>query len=210
MWTPQSKKLDINKAQQTTHTILKKEVTIMKRIAVFLDGANTYYTQRDMGWYIDAEKLLNYCKEYGEIVEAVYYTGENNDPKQRGFLNKLAYIGYSLETKPVKTIRDFETGASIQKANLDIEIVLDMFNMIDRYDMAILVSGDGDFERAVRQLKSRGKEVKVISTRGKVATELVHAMGINYIDLLAIRELVERKVQACSIQDEATEQPKAS
>ena len=68
-----------------------------------------------------------------------------------------------------------------------------MFNMIDRYDMAILVSGDGDFERALQQLKSRGKEVKVISTRGSVASELVHATGINYIDLLAIKETVERK-----------------
>ena len=167
----------------------------MKKVAIFMDGANSFYTQKKMGWQIDAEKLLNYCKEYGEIVEAVYYSGDTDDVKQRSFLNKLAYIGYSLETKPVKTIRDYETGETSQKANLDVEIVLDMFNMIDRYDMAILISGDGDFERALRQLKSRGKEVKVISTRGCVATELVHAMGINYIDLLAIRETVERKMQ---------------
>ena len=76
--------------------------------------------------------LLNYCKEYGDVVEAIYYSGENDDVKQRSFLNKLAYIDYSLETKPVKTIRDYETGETSQKANLDIEIVLDMFNVIDR------------------------------------------------------------------------------
>lgn len=165
----------------------------MKRVAIFLDGANNFFTQKKMGWHIDVEKLLNYCKDYGDVVEAIYYSGETDDAKQKSFLNKLAYIGYSLETKPVKTIYDGETGEITQKANLDIEIVLDMFNMIDRYDLAILISGDGDFERAVRQLKSRGKEVKVISTRGCVATELVHATGINYIDLLAIRETIERK-----------------
>lgn len=165
----------------------------MKKVAVFLDGANCFFTQKKMGWQIDAEKLLNYCGQYGDVVEAIYYTGEKDDSKQRGFLNKLAYIGYSLETKPVKTICDYETGEISQKANLDVEIVLDMFNMVDRYDLAILISGDGDFERAVRQLKSRGKEVKVISTRGCVAMELVHAMGIHYVDWLAIREAVERK-----------------
>jgi len=106
----------------------------------------------------------------------------------------LAYNGYSLVTKPVKTIYDQVSGQSIQKANLDIEIVLDMFNMIDRYDTAILISGDGDFDRLVKQLKSRGKDVKVISTRGSIAIELVHTMGINYIDLLSIKETVERKV----------------
>lgn len=181
----------------------------MKKVAVFLDGANCFYTQKKMGWNIDAEKLLDYCKEYGEIVEAIYYTGVSAESNQRKFLDKLAYMGYSLVTKPVKTITDHTTGQTTQKANLDIEIVLDMFNMIDRYDMAILISGDGDFERAIQQLKSRGKEVKVISTRSSVATELVHAMGINYIDLLRIRELVERKDLSCSIQ-ESVEQEKAS
>ena len=165
----------------------------MKRIAVFVDGSNFYHTQKKLGWEVDSERLLDYCKSYGDVIEAVYYTGANNEIKQRKFHDFLAYVGYSLVTKPVKTITDYVTGQTTQKANLDIEIVLDMFNMIDRYDMAILVSGDGDFERALQQLKSRGKDVKVISSRGCVASELVHATGINYIDLLAIKEIVERK-----------------
>ena len=165
----------------------------MKKIAVFLDGANFFYTQKKLGWDVDTERLLDYCKDFGQVVEATYYTGATSDAKQKRYHDFLAYIGYSLVTKPVKTIFDPTSGFSTQKANMDIEIVLDMFNMIDRYDMAILISGDGDFERALQLLKSRGKEVKVISTRGCVASELVHATGINYIDLLAIRETVERK-----------------
>lgn len=165
----------------------------MKRIAVFLDGSNNFYTQKKLGWHIDAEKLLDYCKGFGDVVEAIYYSGSTPGINQKKYLDKLAYIGYSLVTKPVKTMYDHETAQTIQKANLDIEIVLDMFNMVDRYDVAVLISGDGDFERAIQQLKSKGKEAKVISTRGCVASELVHAVGINYIDLLAIREEVERK-----------------
>lgn len=175
----------------------------MKRIAVFLDGSNCFYTQKKLGWSIDVEKLLDYCKDYGEVVEATYYTGVNPDSHQKKYLDKLAYLGYTLVTKPVKTISDLDTGLITQKANLDVEIVLDMFNMIDRYDMAILVSGDSDFERPIQFLKSRGKEVKVISTRGVVATELIYAAGINYIDLLAIREIVERKEQSCPVRDTA-------
>ena len=169
----------------------------MKKVAVFLDGANCFYARKTLGWNIDTEKLLDFCKGYGEVVEAIYYTGVCPESNQKKFLDKLAYIGYSLVTKPVKTICDHVTGQSTQKANLDIEIVIDMFNMIDRYDTAILISGDGDFERAIQQLKSRGKEVKVISTKGNVAAELVYATGINYIDFLDIRELVERKPEAC-------------
>ena len=168
----------------------------MKRILVSVDGSNLFYTQKKLGWDINLVNLLDVCKEYGEVVEAIYYSGASNEGNQCKFHDWLAYNGYSLVTKPLKTITDYTTGQVTQKANLDIEIVLDMFNMIDRYDMAILISGDGDFERALQQLKSRGKEIKVISTRGCVASELVHTAGINYIDLLAIRETVERK-NAC-------------
>lgn len=173
----------------------------MKKIAVFLDGANCFFTQKQMGWNIDAEKLLDYCKGFGEITEALYYSGASTESSQQKYLDKLAYIGYSLVTKPIKRIYDHASGRTVFKANLDVEIVLDMFNMIDRYDMAILISGDGDFERALQLLKSRGKEVKVISTRGSVATELVHATGINYIDFLAIREEVERTDAPLNLKD---------
>ena len=172
----------------------------MKKVAVFLDGSNLFYTQKKLGWNIDAEKLIDYCKGYGDVIEAIYYTGVSPDGNQKKYHDKLAHIGYSLVTKPVKTMHD-DDGSLTQKANLDIDIVLDMFNMIDRYDMAILISGDGDFERAVQQLKSRGKEVKVISTRGCVASELVYTVGINYIDLLNIKDTIERTYHPCYIPD---------
>ncbi|MBE6738044.1 MAG: NYN domain-containing protein [Ruminococcaceae bacterium] len=165
----------------------------MKKIAVFLDGANLFYTQKKLGWNIDSERLLEYCKELGEVVEATYYIGKAQEGNSKKFLDKLSYIGYSLETKPIKNIYDQEGNLSCRKANLDIEIVLDMFNMIDRYDLAILISGDGDFERPLQILKSRGKEVKVISTKGIVASELIHVTGLHYIDFLSIKELVKRK-----------------
>ena len=182
----------------------------MKKVAVFLDGSNCFYAQRKMGWSIDAEKLLDFCKGFGEVIEATYYTGVAPESNQKKYHDKLAYIGYSLVTKPVKTMYDQATGQTTQKANLDTEIVLDMFNMIDRYDMAILISGDGDFERAVQQLKSRGKEVKVISSKGLVAAELVYAVGINYIDMVSIRESIARTAQTYPIQDASAEQEKAS
>lgn len=76
-----------------------------------------------------------------------------------------------------------KTGTTKKKANLDIEIVLDMFNTIDSYDIAVLVSGDGDFDRALQLLKARGKRSIVISTTGFIAGELRATAGRHYIDL---------------------------
>lgn len=163
----------------------------MKRIALFVDGANFYYTQKKLGWSVDAAKLLDYCSEQGEITRATYYTGISTATNQHSFHAFLSHIGYSLVTKLVKTVYNPKTGAATQRADLDIDIVLDMFDTIDDYDMAILVSGDGDFHRAVRMLKAHGKEVRVLSAMGLIAAELTDAAE-GYTDFDTIREKVER------------------
>ncbi|MCL2171764.1 MAG: NYN domain-containing protein [Defluviitaleaceae bacterium] len=155
------------------------------RVALFVDGANFFYMQRkDLGVLLDPKKLINYCARFGEVVDAYYYVGQDVPPeaRQQSFLDALPYMGYALVTKQLKTISDDTTGVAIKKANLDVEIVLDMFNTIDNYDMAVLVSGDGDFERPLQLLKSRGKKFKVMSTDKFIAGELRRITGMHYID----------------------------
>ena len=164
------------------------------RVAIFVDGANYFYMQKKLGWHIDAKKLLDFCAAFGDVEDAYYYIGTDAPPEaqQQAYLNALTNMGYALVTKPIKTIYDPETCDSKQKANLDIEIVLDMFNTIDNYDMAVLVSGDGDFERALQLLKARGKKFKVLATASMIARELRNVCGMHYIDFLTIRDAVEK------------------
>lgn len=168
----------------------------MTRVAIFVDGANFFYMQKnDLNWFVDTKKLLQYCERFGTIVDAYYYIGKDSPPEagQQAFLSALTYMGYSLVTKPIKTIYDTTTGKSTQKANLDIEIVLDMFNTIDNYDLAVLVSGDGDFDRALRLLRARGKRFKVVSSPRFVASELRDVAGMHLIDMESIRSEIEKK-----------------
>ena len=157
------------------------------RVSVFVDGANFFFMQKNgLGWFADLEKLLDYIEvRYGDIADAFYYIGKDAPPdaRQQGFLDALPGMGFSVVSKPIKTIYDAKTGTTKKKANLDIEIVLDMFNTIDSYDLAVLVSGDGDFDRALQLLKARGKKFVVISTTGFIASELRATAGRHYIDL---------------------------
>ena len=160
------------------------------RISVFLDGANFFFMQKSLGWFADPKKLLNYIGQKGDIVDAFYYIGQDAPPdaKQGAFLNMLPTMGYSLVSKQIKTIYDSKSGQSKRKANLDIEIVLDMFNTIEHYDLAVLISGDGDFERALQLLKARGKQFLVIATDKFVAQELLNVAGRHYIELNDIKQ----------------------
>lgn len=165
-------------------------------VSVFLDGANFFFMQRDgLGWFADPKRLLAYIRtNFGDIVDAFYYIGQDAPPdaRQQSYLDALPQMGYSLVTKPIKNIYDSRTGAVKRKANLDIEIVLDMFNTIDQYDRAVLISGDGDFERPLQQLRARGKSFHVFSTTNFVAREIRATAGRHYTDLSTIRCQIEK------------------
>ena len=69
-----------------------------------------------------------------------------------------------------------------------------MFSTIENYDIAVLVSGDGDFDRPLRLLRARGKRFKVIASPHFVASELRDVAGMHLIDLESIRSEVEKLI----------------
>jgi uncharacterized LabA/DUF88 family protein len=166
-----------------------------KRVSIFVDGANMFYTQKKgLGWFFDPAKLLKVLRGDDDLTDAYWYMGikQPPDPRDENFVRFLAYAGYVVRKKDLKTIYDTETGESTQKANLDVEIVMDMFNTLENYDKAILLSGDGDFERALDLLRSRGKQICVVSTQNWIASELRMVVGSHFIDLQDLRDKIER------------------
>jgi len=165
----------------------------MQRLAVFIDGANLFYAQRKLGWHLDYRKVYDYVTRDHDVYNAFYYTSVTTppDPSSESFLRALTAMGYSVRRKPIKEMLDQETGGIIRKANLDIEIVIDMFNTADLYDTAILGSGDGDFERAVELLRTKGKHVLGLGSRDMAAYDLVNATD-RYIFLEEIRDFIEK------------------
>lgn len=100
-------------------------------------------------------------------------------------------FGFEVKTKEVKFIR---TGVKrvIGKGNLDIELALDMTHRLRSYDTAILLSGDSDFEPAVRFVQEKGKKAIVISSRGHISRELARRAD-KYVPFEALRKYFERK-----------------
>jgi uncharacterized LabA/DUF88 family protein len=163
------------------------------RVAIFIDGANMFYAQRILGWHLDFARVIDYFTRDAELYNAFYYTGVQVPPdlSQRDFLTALRHLGFTVREKVIKETFDQASSSTIRRANLDIEIVIDMFNTATRYDVAVLMSGDGDFERAVELLRSKGKEIIGVGTRGMIAAELENACD-RYVKLEDIRSEVEK------------------
>ena len=166
----------------------------MNRLSIFVDGNNMFYAQQKNGWFFDPRRVLEYFKNAQQnvmLINAFWYTGLKDPQDQRGFRDALISLGYTVRTKILKEYYDDASGRYSQKANLDIEIVVDMFNTVDQYDQVVLFSGDGDFERAIELLRSKNTHITVVSTEGMIARELRNVTD-RYIDLNDIRDRIEK------------------
>lgn len=144
------------------------------RVAMFVDGANMDGACRAAGYFLDYRKAREFFVACGRFYAGFYYIADftASDPLQQRYMDFLSHAGYIVRRRPVKVIRDQDTGERIIKGNLDTEIVLDMLNTVDNYDVAFLLSGDSDFERAVELLRSRGKRIYVVNARASLSREL--------------------------------------
>ncbi|GAA4019270.1 NYN domain-containing protein [Deinococcus rubellus] len=163
-----------------------------ERIGLFIDGANVYAAAKRLGWNFDHRKILEHFAGLGRLYNAFYYTAVPTpvDDKQKRFIDALTYMGYTVRTRTLRENTD-EHGDTHRRANLDIEIVTDLLTTADLYDVAVLLTGDGDFERPVEALRTRGKRVIVASIPEMTSYELRNAAD-EYVDFKDIRAAVER------------------
>ncbi len=144
-----------------------------QKAKVYIDGANMFYAQKHLGWFIDWKKTKKYLMEKFDVLELRYYTGiKNNDKKMNKYLSYLRSIGIKTITKPLKIIKDSKNSV-IYKSNCDIEIAVDMLLDVNTYDIAIILSGDSDFVYLIKILqKNFQKKVWVISSKRTISWEM--------------------------------------
>src|SRR5438128_7367819 len=137
-----------------------------EKLGLFIDGTNLYSAARALGFDIDYRKLRDLFAGEGRLVRAFYYTAlmeEQEYSPIRPLVDWLDYNGYTVVTKPIKEFTDSQ-GRRRMKGNMDIELAIDMLEMAEHIDHAILFSGDGDFRRLVEAVQRRGVRVSVVST----------------------------------------------
>ena len=137
-----------------------------EKIALFIDGANLYATAKALGFDIDYKLMLQYFRNSGNLVRALYYTAiaeEQEYSSIRPLIDWLDYNGYTMITKPTKEFTD-AAGRRKIKGNMDIELAVDAMQLAEHLDHIVLFSGDGDFRSLVEALQHKGKRVSVVST----------------------------------------------
>lgn len=157
------------------------------KVAIFIDGNNLFHAARFHNIDIDYNKLLRVLLGDGRLFRAFFYTGvDAGAERQQGFLLWMRRNGFRVVQKELKTFYD-----GTRKANLDVEIAVDMLSLAGRYDTAVLVSGDEDFVYAVNSVAYKGCRVEVAGFRSNTAPKLIDVADC-FIDLGEIAERVRK------------------
>lgn len=159
------------------------------RVAVFIDGNNLFHAARFHNIDIDYNKLLRVLLGDGRLLRAFFYTGVDvGAERQQGFLLWMRRNGFRVIQKELKTFYD-----GTRKANLDVEIAVDMLSLAGRYDTAVLVSGDEDFVYAVNAVAYKGCRVEIAGFRSNTAPKLIDVADY-FIDLGEIADRVRKDI----------------
>lgn len=145
-----------------------------ERLAIFIDGSNCYHSVKELlGLHdnekVDFSKLIAALSEKKLLIDARYYNApldRGHNPqvysKQQRFFSELRRIpGVTVILCTMRKIRNSNGSFDYAVKGDDIHIATDMLSFAyeNKYDTAVLVSGDGDFVPVIEKVRKLGKKV---------------------------------------------------
>lgn len=168
-----------------------------RRRLLVVDGHSMFYAQQKVGWFFDPRRLLALAQADAgvELSGVFWYAGLKDPTDQRPFRDALTGMGYTVRTRPLLELHGNAAAEAearqYTRANLEVEIAIDVLLLAHRSEELWLLSGSRDLDRLVEVLRTRGLHSTVISTEGMVARELRNAAD-RFLDLAGVRSVLER------------------
>ena len=147
----------------------------MKKIAVFVDVQNIYYTTRQAyGRKFNYQKLWQQISQQGQISHAYAYAIHRGDDKQLKFQDALRHIGFTVKLKPY-----IQRSDGSAKGDWDVGITIDVLEVASQVDTVILLSGDGDFALLLDKIRQTNKvDAEVYGVAPLTAKALTDAASV--------------------------------
>ena len=152
----------------------------MKKIAVFVDVQNIYYTTRDTyGRQFNYREFWKRLSYQGEIVVANAYAIQRDDASfnsqsQKKFQDALKHIGFTVKLKPY-----IQRSDGSAKGDWDVGITIDVMDTAKDVDTVVLLSGDGDFDMLLEKVNSDyGVTTEVYGVPALTANSLIDAANV--------------------------------
>lgn len=140
-------------------------------VSVFVDAQNMYHSARNLyKAKVNFKELLKFAVDGRNLVKANAYVVKSDVPEEQGFFEALERSGYYLK---MKDLQIFPGG--MKKGDWDVGIAIDAISMIQKTEVMVLATGDGDFVPLLEYLKHQGVTVEVIAFGRSTSAKLIQA-----------------------------------
>ena len=157
------------------------------RIAIFIDGSNLFYAASHLNIEVDYRRLLTTLVGNRRLLRAYFYTGvDPQNEKQRGFLLWLNRHGHRVVSKELTSMPD-----GSRKANMHVEMAVDMMRIAEHCPTITLLGGDGNLSYALEVLSRQGISIEVVSLQSMTSDSLIDIADL-YVDLADLRDEIKR------------------
>lgn len=128
------------------------------RVGIFVDVQNIYHSAKHLYQSrVNFQELIKTLAARRSIVRAFAYVVKSDTALgEDSFFDALQNAGFELRVKELQVFGD-----GSKKGDWDVGMAVDTVRMANSIDVAILVTGDGDFVPLIEYMKNLGKQVEV-------------------------------------------------
>lgn len=152
------------------------------KIGIYVDSLNI---MMNGGYGIRYDALYRYAEREGHVLRANAYLCEDRDRKKEdaeyrskisNYHKRLRQCGFKVIVVPIAKYMG-ENDETLIKANVDMDLALDVIQQSRHLDKVLILSGDGDFARLVELVQNYGTRVEVLAFQS-VSTRLASTADV--------------------------------
>jgi len=159
------RRFPFRRPQRNQKSQQKKQSAPKKPNYAFIDSQNLNLGVIRAGWKMDWKKFRAHLKDKYNVEQAYMFIGYV--PDNESLYQQMHEAGYLVVLKPtvdmLMTEEELADEKHVTKGNADAELVLYAMKEYNKYDKAVIVSGDGDFYCIVEYLEKQGKLLNLLA-----------------------------------------------
>ena len=149
-----------------------------QRVGVFVDVQNLYYSARNIyNARVNFNEVLKAAVGDRKLIRAIAYVVQADMPEEHTFFEALEKAGFEVKAKDLQTF-----AGGHQKGDWDVGIAMDIIKLMNKLDVVVLASGDGDFVPLLEYLQMSGQFTETVAF-GKSCSGKIKELTDHFIDL---------------------------
>ncbi len=143
-----------------------------------MDVQNLYYSARNMyNARVKFNEVLEEAVAGRKLIRAIAYVVKADMPEEHTFFEALEKAGFEVKVKELQTF-----AGGHQKGDWDVGIAMDIVKLMNKLDVVVLASGDGDYAPLLEYLQMSGQFTETLAF-GKSCSGKIKVLTDYFIDL---------------------------